>query len=233
MNTFLILHGWGSCAKNWSRVKELLENQGCKVLVPDFPGFGENPSPLKPWSLDDYVEWVKEFCEKNNLSQIFLLGHSFGGSLAIKFSLKYPERIKKMFLVASAGIRKKTIRKKILGRISKFFKIFSFLPFYSFIRKIFYKFIVKKSDYPYLSEIMRETYLNIINEDLSSLLFQVTVPTIIIWSEKDDVVSLKEGQFINQNIKNSKLLIIPGANHDLERKAPEILVQKILNSINL
>jgi pimeloyl-ACP methyl ester carboxylesterase len=229
----LILHGWGSCAKNWSRVKELLENQGYKIYLPDLPGFGQNSSLSKPWSIDDYVAWVKEYSEKQNLSQFFLLGHSFGGSLAIKFSLKYPERIKKMFLVASAGIRKKTIRKKILGRISKFFKIFSFLPFYSFIRKIFYKFIVKKSDYPYLSETMRETYLNIINEDLSGLLFQVTVPTIIIWGEKDDVVSLKEGQFINQNIKNSKLLIIPGANHDLERKAPEILVQKILNSINL
>jgi len=228
----LILHGWASGAKNWQPVKELLENKGCQVFVPDLPGFGQNPPLSRPWTMDDYLAWVKEYSEKQNLSQFFLLGHSFGGSLAVKFSVKYPQKIKKMFLVATAGIRKKTVRKKILEKIAKFFNIFSFLPFYSLARKVFYKFIVKKSDYPYLAGAMKETYLNIINEDLSGLLFQVTVPTVIIWGEKDDLVSLKEGQFINQHIKNSKLLIIPGANHYLERKAPEILVQEILNSVN-
>ena len=45
MNTILILHGWGSCAKNWDKVKKLLEKRGYKVFVPDLPGFEQNPSP--------------------------------------------------------------------------------------------------------------------------------------------------------------------------------------------
>ena len=75
MTSVLILHGWGwpISSPQWARVKELLETAGYEVFLPDLPGFGQTPSPKEPWAIDDYVEWVKNFCEKNNLSQIFLL----------------------------------------------------------------------------------------------------------------------------------------------------------------
>ena len=46
MEKILILHGWGSCAKNWEQVKELLEKKEYKVFIPDLPGFGNNPCLL-------------------------------------------------------------------------------------------------------------------------------------------------------------------------------------------
>jgi len=227
MSIVLILHGWGSKAENWSQVKKLLEREGYKVFAPDLPGFGKNPPLSRPWAIDDYVEWLADFCEKNNLSQFFLLGHSFGGAISLKFSLKCPEKVKKMFLVASSGIRRKNLKKKIFKKIANFSKFFSFFPFYPLFRKIFYKIIIKKSDYPYTEGIMKETYLKVINEDLSFLFSQVSVPTIIIWGEKDDVLPVENAYFMNQKIKNSNLIIIAGANHDLERKVPEILTEKI------
>src|SRR3989338_4498714 len=147
MNTILILHGWGSCAKNWDRVRELLEKEGIKVFVPDLPGFGENPPPAKPWSIDDYVDWTRDYCRKNNLSQFFLLGHSFGGEVAIKYAIKYPQNIERLFLVAASYLRRKTSKIILLSIAAKIFKIFSFLPFYSLARRAFYKFVVRKSDY--------------------------------------------------------------------------------------
>jgi len=227
----LILHGWGSCAKNWSKIREFLENQGYKVLVPDLPGFGKNPPPTKPWSLDDYVEWVKEFCEKKNLSRIFLLGHSFGGGLAVKYSLRFPEKIEKLFLVGAALFRKRSLRYRFLTVVSKIFKIFSFLPFYILFKKGFYKFIVRKSDYPYLKGTMKDSYLKVIKEDLSEILSLVKVRTIIIWGQKDDVTPIKDAYFINKKIKKSKLIIIPEGNHDLEQKTPHLLAEKILQNL--
>lgn len=232
MNTVLILHGWGSCAKNWSRVKDILENQGLKVYVPDLPGFGENPAPSQPWTIDDYVDWVRNFCEKNNLSQFFLLGHSFGGSVAIKFSLKYPEKIKKMFLVASAGIRRKTIKKEIFKKIANFLKKFSFLPLYSLLRKIFYKVIIRKSDYLYTQDTMKETYLRVINEDLSNHLSQISVKTIIIWGQKDKTTPLKDAYLMKEKIPGANLEIIPNIKHNPQTEAPEILAEKIIQFIH-
>ena len=227
MKTILILHGWGSCAKNWNPVKELLKEQGYKIFIPDLPGFGENSPPPQVWSIDDYVEWVKNYCEKNNLSLFFLLGHSFGGSVAVKFAIKYPEKIQKLFLVNCAGIRKKSLKKEIIKKIANFFKKFDFLPFFDFFRKVFYRFI--KSDCLYTKGIMREIYLKILKEDISNDFSKISVPTVLIWGKKDNLTPLKDAHYIKGQISGVKLEILPGIYHNPHRENPKALICIILN----
>lgn len=227
----LILHGWGSCAKNWNQVKKILEISGYKVFLPDLPGFGQNPEPKNVWSIDNYVSWLEDYCEKENLSQIFVLGHSFGGAIAIKFTLKNTEKVKGLFLIAPALVRVKTFKKKILKKIAK---IFYFLP--KKIKKIIYQRIIK-SDYPLEPGIMRETYLKIIKEDLSEVLHKIKTQTIIVWGEKDKITPIKEAYLIKNKIKNGpfwelskvKLEIIPNIGHNPHREAPEKLAGIIIN----
>lgn len=229
MADILILHGWGSCAKNWQKVKEGLEKRGCKVFSPDLPGFGENPSLSQVWSIDDYVRWVKKYCEKNNLSQFFLLGHSFGGAIATKYSLKFSGSIKKLILVDPAVIRVKDLKKKILTKLAKILKMFSFLPFYSLLRKAFYKFIVK-SDYVD-AEIMRETretYLRVIKEDLSGHLPDISAPTVLIWGKDDKTTPLKDAYSIKERISGAELEILSGIRHNPQTENPELLVKTVL-----
>ena len=116
---FLILHGWGSKSDRWQKIGELLEQKGLKVIIPDLPGFGKSEVPLKAWNLDDYVEWVREFSEQlpELKGNFYLLGHSFGGALTAKFSIKYSQKVKKLFLVSAACIRKNTTIKKFLYKI--------------------------------------------------------------------------------------------------------------------
>ena len=61
MSTILILHGWGSQAKNWQKVKEGLEKVGYKVFVPDLPGFGENTPLERAWITEDLETKVMPF----------------------------------------------------------------------------------------------------------------------------------------------------------------------------
>ncbi len=230
MTEILILHGWGSCAENWKQVKKLLEIQGYKVFVPDFPGFGENPPLTKPWSLDNYAEWVKEFCEKQNLSQIFLLGHSFGGRIAVKFVVKYPEKVKGLILVSAAGIKQKKNLKQIsLFRIAKIGSKFSFCPCYSLLRRIFYKLIVKKTDYLKVNGALKETFKKIIGEDLRPYLSKIKTSTLIIWGQKDKITPLSDAYLIKKEIVNSEIKIIPQAGHRINLEVPEKLANIILN----
>lgn len=233
MLPILILHGWGwpVSSPQWARVKELLEQKGCVVLVPDLPGFGETPPPVQPWSVDDYVGWVKIFCEKNKLSRFFLLGHSFGGSLAIKFSIKYPAMVEKMVLIDSAGIRKKRLKKEVQKKVAHFLNKFSFLPFFGLVRKITYKILFRHSDYLLTEGVMKETYLKVIGEDISGVFPGVLVPTVLIWGEKDSITPLKHAYFIKEHIAGSKLEIISKVKHNPHKEAPEILVQKIIQHI--
>jgi len=224
---FLILHGWGSKSDNWQKIGELLSLKGIKVIIPDLPGFGASDNPKTAWSLDDYCDFIEEFIKILNLEKFSLLGHSFGGSLSIKCSLRFPEKIEKLFLVSAACFRRNGFKKRALFIIAKIFKVFSFVPF---LRKAFYKFIVRKSDYPYTQGIMKDIYLRVIKTDLSDILEKVKVPTVIIWGEKDDVTPLKQGRIINQKIKISQLRIIPKADHDLNAKNPEELIREILSN---
>jgi pimeloyl-ACP methyl ester carboxylesterase len=141
------------------------------------------------------------------------------------------QEIKKLFLVSAACVRKKTAKKSFFKRVSKIIKIFYFIPYFDLFRRAVYKFIIGKSDYVYVQGMIRETYLNVISEDLSFHLPFIKVPTTIIWGDKDEITTMDDAHFINNQIKNSKLIIIPGAGHDLNRKQPEILAEKVLENI--
>ena len=79
-------------------VKEILDSKGIKVIVPDLPGFKKETALTRVWDLDDYVDWFKDFCSDFD-EPFFLLGHSFGGRIAIKFAAQNTERLKGLILV--------------------------------------------------------------------------------------------------------------------------------------
>jgi pimeloyl-ACP methyl ester carboxylesterase len=216
-----------------------LESKSINAIIPDLPGFGENPSPNQPWSLNDYVEWVNEFCEKKNLSQIFLLGHSFGGSIAIKFTIKYPEKVKHLILCSSSGIRK-TKKSPIhftfsaIARLLKWLRVEK-IPVvknvWQFFRKIFYGKILRKTDYLQVKGVMKQTFQQIIGEDITNYLPQIKTPTLIIWGQKDKITPLSHAHLMNQKIPNSKIVILENMKHCPYLENPQLLTQTIINSL--
>ena len=228
---FLILHGWGSASDRWIKEAEIISEKSFKVIIPDLPGFGKSDKLERPWTINDYVKWFEEFTKTLNIENFYLLGYSFGGALASKIAVKYPQRVQRLFLIAAAVIRKKTTQKNFFSKISKFIKLFYFLPYYSFFRKAVYKFIIRKSDYVYIEGIIKQTYLNIIAEDVSFNLPFIRVPTIIIWGDKDQSVPIEDAYLIKEKVKNSKLVVIPGADHKMHKQLPEILSEKIIENL--
>lgn len=228
----LILHGWNGSSNSWEKVMEFLAPR-FQVIIPDFPGFGKSQFPSRVWELNDFVFWFKNFTERLNLKEFFLLGHSFGGRVAIKFSIFYPEKVKKLLLVSSAGIKSEPDLKTRIIFTFAFIgnAIFSPKPFSrlkNFARNFFYK-ILKNKDYVKAKGVMRETMKKIVNEDLLPVLSQIKQETILIWGKKDGLVPLKYGQIFNEKIKNSKLIILEGIRHsphlESSEKLSEIIIQ--------
>lgn len=231
----LILHGWGTSSKSWQKIKKLLEDRGQKVFLPDLPGFGQTSPPPRSWSVDDYLKWIKEYIEKENLSSPFLLGHSFGGRIAIKFAAKYPEKLAGLILVGAAGLNERKKTKifffLIFSKLGRFFCRLPFLiKFQPRLRKILY--FLAKSDYASLSGTMKETFKKIIAEDLRLYLSQIKVPTLIIWGEKDKIVPLKTAYLIKEKIPHSVLEVFSQVGHNPHLERPEIFTKKILNFLN-
>lgn len=230
----LILHGWNSFSERWQNVQELLAKAGYAVIVPDLPGFGKSGAPETAWDLNNYVKWLNDFSEScpELTGGFFLLGHSFGGRIAIKFSVKYPQKFKKLILCASAGIKhKKNLPYLLVSFIARIGNYFSFFPFFSFFRKVFYKFIVRKKDYLVAQGIIKDIFKKAIEEDLTPYLSFVNVPTLIIWGKKDQDTPLKDAYLMKKLIPRSDLEILPEAGHRLNIEVPEKLSEIIIRLI--
>ncbi len=215
----LILHGWDSSIKSWLKVQQLLAEKGFKVIVLDLPGFGKSMIPLRPWSVEDYSNFVLKLVQKLELSNFFLFGHSFGGRIAIKFAAKYPDKLTGLILCGAPIGRSDVKSSSLILKMAKFAKKFSFLPGFQSFRKIFYKYILKKTDYFELKGVMKETFKKIVSEDLSSFLTEIRIETLLLWGEKDEIEVVK--------ILNSELIIFPRIGHNPHLEIPEKLVETI------
>lgn len=205
-----ILHGWAYSTERWEPFIDLLKEKNVEPVLLKIPGLTATLDEV--WNLSNYVEWLKKIVDKEE-GKVILLGHSNGGRINLAFSLQYPEKVSQLFLIDSAGI----YHNELSLRMKRFFfgtlaKIGKHVKDVKAVRSIFYKFI-KEHDYEKANPLLRRTMKNLINEDLSSALHRITIPTTIIWGEFDKMTPLQDGKFMHQEIKNSTLHIVKNARH--------------------
>lgn len=209
-NTLVFLPGWKSEARHFQNILKECNN----FVALDLPGFGKSEKAEEIWSISDYANFLKDFLSKLDIKRPFLVGHSFGASVIIKYCSNF-NNVKKIILIASAGIRRKGYKIILYKAIAKAFSIFFSLPLFNLIkskvRSSFYK-IIDSEDYLNAGD-MKETYKKIISEDLQTDIKKIEVATVIIWGENDKITPLADGVLINKLIKNSKLRIIKNAGH--------------------
>lgn len=212
----ILLHGWGCDSSIWNNILDDLAISA-NVIVLDLPGFGASSAPKTAFKVVDYVNIVSLFIQKLNLKNVTMLGHSFGGRVAIKYASLFPEQVSRLILVAPAGI---TINKhcfknfcyKIVAKIGNIIFSLPMLNRYrDQARRKFYK-QIDSVDY-INSGILKETFLNVINEDLSPDASRVTAQTVIIYGVDDKDVELESVRRLCDLIKNSELKILENAGH--------------------
>ncbi len=213
-NALLLLHGWKNDLTIWNEITLLLNNY--RIIRLDLPGFGKSDLPPQSWNISNYAEFLNKFLEKLNVSKTILMGHSFGGRIVIKFGVLYPDKISKLVLVDSGGIRLKSFRRFFIFILAKLGKIFWLFPLLRLKkdewRKKFYE-AIKVGDYLEPSQILKKTFLKIIAEDLRNEAKKINLPTLIVWGEKDLITPLNEGYLLASSIKTSRLIPIKDASH--------------------
>jgi pimeloyl-ACP methyl ester carboxylesterase len=228
----LILPGWGSNSERWQKVKELLEEKGIEVLILDLPGFGRTPSPPEIWGRNDYINWIFQKIKEKNWQKFNLLGHSFGGGLAVKIATNFSERIDKLILCAPAIIRRRSIKSYLfywfayLGK--KIFSLPGLKRLSPLAQKLIYK-LAGTKDYYLADGIMKEVMKKIWEEDdLLTALEKIEIPTLILWGKRDDTLPVEDAYQIKEKIKNSELKILQKASHSPHREVPEELAEAII-----
>ena len=96
----IVIHGGGDGASSWlESMKPMCDKY--QVYVPDLPGFGQSQQPGEKQDMGEFVDFVEDFSNSLGLDTFHLVGHSIGGSIALRYALKFPHKIGKLVLVSS------------------------------------------------------------------------------------------------------------------------------------
>ena len=201
----LLLHGWG---QNIAMMKPLGDNfcNRFRITILDLPGFGESDEPKSPWTMTKYSELLDDFIKKVNIKKPIILGHSFGGRLAIRYSAR--NAIEKLVLFGSPCIR---VEEKLSLSI-KILKKLKTLPGLNSLGEYMKKYIGSR-DYKAASPIMRQTLVNVVNEDLSKYAREIEEPTLLIWGENDTEAPVSDAKELEKIMIDAALIILPGTHY--------------------
>ena len=212
----LILHGWGASIQAMLAIHNHLKDR-FKVYTLDLPGFGESDEPKEVWNSHDYADFVKKFMDEMDIKEVILIGHSHGGRVSIVLSSDYPDLVKKMILIDSAGIIPKR-KPKYYFKVYSFKalkQIYSLLFFYIEKEKRLEKFYKKfgSTDYRDADGIMRNIMVSVINDNLRPLLKDIKAQTLLVWGRDDEDTPVYMGEIMEREIKGSGLVVLEDAGH--------------------
>ncbi len=226
--TLVFLHGWGVDSKLWFKIVPELTKKNYSMYFIDLPGFGQSQVPNTTYDVNDYKKIIYEFVKKLGLKKINLVGHSFGGRIAIKMAAENPEFLEKIILVDTAGIVTASKIKKITTLIAKTISPFFRLTFMQPLRKKLY--LLFGSEY-LENEKLSEIFSKVVSEDLTRFLTFIKKSTLIVWGKEDRVTPLYFGELMNKLIKKSKLVVFENAGHFSFLDQPEKFVKALIDFI--
>src|ERR1700712_744928 len=99
----LLLHGLGCDHTTWSPVIQQLARH-YTVIAPDLLGHGASAKPRADYSVGGYANGMRDLLTVMGIDKVTVVGHSFGGGVAMQFAYQFPERTERMILVAPGGL---------------------------------------------------------------------------------------------------------------------------------
>ena len=234
----IFIHGYSTPMEMWEDIYLSLvkDNQPC--LVFDLYGRGWSDSPHIPMNIDIFVSQLAELLYALNLSyeKYNLYGVSMGGPIIQRFTELYPNRVSKLILCCSAGLK--------LNKPSKFLMFILSMPI---LGPLAFKYTMQRGneekdrsrwafpqsekykEYKKLFQLgwqqhpgyLRALFSTLTNFDFESsrksieIISKLNIPILIIWGDKDPLIPIENAYRYHQLYKNSTLEIIPDATHML------------------
>ncbi|MEO0897601.1 MAG: alpha/beta hydrolase [Bacteroidota bacterium] len=223
----LLLHGTGASLHTWDAWVEEMQ-QDFRVLRLDMPAYGlTGPHPDQKYEPEDYVEVIHDFLLKLGVDSLFIGGNSFGGNISWHYAYEHPERVKKMILVDASGFPQETIPSVIrLARNPMLKGIMRWVTPKFFIRNRLKEVYAQKDRITdetvdryfdlQLREGNRQAFIDRAAGAFSvqtGLLKTITVPTLIMWGEKDTWIPLDHAYKFNEYLVNSQIITYPDGGH--------------------
>lgn len=245
----LLLHGMSSSLHTWDSVVLQLATQK-RVISLDLPGFGlTGPSPENTYNFDYYNKFIDSFSRRLQIKRFTLVGNSMGGAIAWHYSLHNPAAISSLILIDAAGYPSKGESGSLGFKIASTPVINNLLLYATpkaLVRKSleavyfnqdrvtdaqverFHDMAIREGNRAVALQIFKGSFKT---SKSKGQIDQIKTPTLILWGEKDNLISVDNARQFNQDIRGSLLEIYPNVGHVPMEEVPGSVSRSILRFV--
>ena len=218
----LFLPGSGAGKEAWTHQTEYFADSEAVVL----PG---HPQGELYSSIDDYVEWLRDYIRQHHYQDVALAGHSLGSAIAQLFGLKYGEEVKALVLIG-AGARLRVLPaflQAVEGMIANQTAWREFLEdMYSLVAPQIRR-VVMEARMRIGPAVMLGDLLCCDKFDIMDEVHTIKLPTLVICGSQDEMTPVKYAQYLTDKIEGATQVIIEGAGHLVFLEKPKEVNQAI------
>lgn len=210
----LALHGWGRTRGDF---ESLLA--GYDALAVDLPGFGASPAPDQAIGAAGYARLTEPLLDEFDSPPV-IVGHSFGGRVAVALAVAHPDSVSGLVLVGVPLLRQVGARSRVPWR-------------YRLIRRARKLGLISaaslerarqqygSADYRAATGVMRDVLVTAVNETYERELGLLSCPVRMVWGERDTAAPLAVARSALPKLADGSLDVVAGAGHDVHLSHPE------------
>lgn len=237
----ILLHGWLGSWGLWHDSMTFLGDD-YRTYAMDFWGFGDSGKKRSSYEIDDFVDLVEQFMEELGIAKAPVIGHSMGGTVALAFAIKHPERVSKVAVIGSPihGSSLDLIL-KLFGMRPVAYVVHNFLWALKLGFRIAAPVITTDKNWfsmmeKDLSKTTLDSFLlsiaSLRNTDLRSKLDQIKIPTMGMFGRKDVLVDPEQWRPLVAGVPTARIERFRDAGHFPMLDQPELFKQTLKNFLD-
>tara|TARA_S200000501_G_scaffold74165_1_gene66033 strand:+ start:698 stop:1474 length:777 start_codon:yes stop_codon:yes gene_type:complete len=236
-----LTHGIGAAEDAWRFIVPKL-SKNFTVITYDLRGHGKSPVTNKNFSLEDLVLDLERIRENLNIEKAHFAGHSLGGMIAPAYAKKYPEKVLSVGMLSTVAGRSEEDSKKVWSVINEMEENGIDKTLQKLTNRWFTDEFIKS--YPDLVkrrldqviETDPEVFLNVFKIYAKTEMFpwlkDILQPCLLMTGENDGGCTPKHNENMANQIKNSKLVILPKLKHSFLIEGPDQITDNLIEFIN-
>lgn len=243
--TVVFFNGVMASVNSWINQVPLFEKFDFKILLHDFKGQLMSDKPQEPYTFKEHAEEAKLLMDYLEIKKVHIVGTSYGGEVAMRFAIDYPEYVKSISIIDSVSEIDETLRLFIEGWKGLAEEKNGEKFFWGMMPSIYHNSFIEKNKQ--MLEQRAKIFKNMPNEYFTGQVFlydtfekdinmtgelkKIQCPSLVVCGENDILKPRKFSQIIAANIPNSEFAVIPDCGHVTIFEKPDILNSMLLGFI--